>query len=131
MKQGKGWYGNKHGHSLASKGIKTKKVPVIKIHDMVRIRKDAEMILSTDKDTFLNNIEDGKYYGYDADLFEITDFGQVLIPNSIIPNFVWGIDSEPNEAGLVNVNVAYDKTGKAPAGAFCSWVHVNDIIRIK
>jgi len=39
----------------------------------------------------------------------------------------WVVDSDPNEEGMINISRLSDPY----PGAFCSWVHVDDIERIQ
>lgn len=60
----KGWYGNKYGHSLASKGIKTKRENLI----MERDRINSEIVM-LDKDIQIDKlVRDLRLYGTFADL---------------------------------------------------------------
>jgi len=66
----KGWYGNRYGHSLASKGIKTKRENLIMERD--RINSEIAML---DKDIKIDKlVRDLRLYGTFADL---SDWGML------------------------------------------------------
>ena len=82
----KGWYGNKMGHSLASRGIKSSKdLNLRKIYHIGVMHPDESVMVKTNYSLFSS---------------PVTRFGIITIGNKYIvsdnqENIIWGINGNP------------------------------------
>ncbi len=100
------------------------------------LKKGVEPVLRIDEETFHEQLSDpsifggeGKYWGLPENAFRKDPQKGILLKSEYATLLEWKVDEYREEIGMVNINVVGHPTRfeGMNVGAFCSWVHEDDL----
>lgn len=96
-----------------------------------QLRKNATPLLSTGRDTFQSQLEDGKYWGIPRRFFTI-EGSSVTLDSKLATKINWTIDSDAtknaiNIAAITGMVTVDGEELYIPPGFWCSYVPASDI----